>query len=646
MLSIHQSALLMTFFCVVLFSILLSGEGLEKFLRKELNSGSSKRRMLADHHHNLHQYIKILPLIDQKACSNNPLDHYITANYDCFNEHRQPTKCVVRKTIKIAGSECELIQLTLISEDGLPLHENHVHHMISELFIMADANTAFRRMMIQFSKESHSSVSKLVDEMITPRPWWDVMDESFPALDTHSEGPSTSKVYQIVLDRYHPHHEDYLKLISVIQYPDQETCLQTPLMLNRKDGAHPGWTSILAMYYSLQSEMRFAVNAIYVSKANDPAQSTPFISGEDCPTLKNKWECAFLPTTNCSLPSFLKDCNTTNCIEKYEDTTYFTAIFSNFSEDATFISRSKDEKEYQRIVQFSKSPKNALQADYAQKYGATTSLTHLRPRSRDESKQHFFLESMGTSNTLFQSYYLRKTSFYRFKLQQYYKEFYERYPFFRREMNYTKPAVSEFRCIAVHVRRGDRMVYGENMTDYCKTHQSHEDAGCRGNIPFGSFALTPLISKAETLINKKQEKDQSSSDSALEKEQKKKYNLLIASDDPFWLEEQKELYDNAHPDSEWNIVTIFPSSEFNFTRRSSFKNNDEYQKAIWDLRNLRGTKSGIFYHATLQLFQECDGLVGHFGSGVAWMLYRSMCYRNNFGMAICPPGYDLRSGLE
>jgi hypothetical protein len=412
-------------------------------------------------------------------------------------------------------------------------------------------------------------------------------------------------------------------------------------MLNRKDCAHPGWGSVTSMYYGLQEiHMKYGISSVYVSKSNKVTEDTPFISSADCPTLKNKWECAFLPTTNCTLPSFIQNCDTENCIETFEDTSYFSAIFTNFSESATLLS-SHNDTELQEKIAPAKKPRNFLQANYSKRYGHVPGFTYLRPHSlstggKDEVK--LFLNPVSTQSTISDHFYLRYSSLYRFKLQEYFKEFHERYPFFKREMNYLQPKATEFHCIAAHVRRGDRMIYGENMTEYCKTHQSNEDAGCGTKTPFGNVAFDPLVRKAELLINK------------LENEQpekgKKKYNLVVASDDPFWLEEQKELYDRSHPDSDWNILTIFPSKQFNFTRKTTFSDNDEYQKAIWDLRARGGTKSGIFFHATLKLFQQCDGYVGHLGSGVAFMLYSSMCYRNNLGMAVCPPAFDLRSSLS
>jgi hypothetical protein len=590
------------------------------------------------HDGTIHHRFQVLTLADSVLCNNHSSNGHLTKNYLRFNEHGQEKSWTERLS---QVSSCEVLQLQLITAENNALHDKNIHHLLSELFQISDASKSVRRIVIQFLKESHSFVSHLVDEMTTPRPWLDVVDETFPSLDSseHSD-TTTGTLYHIILDRYHQDYEDYLKLVSSVQFPDPDTCLTTPFMLNRKGGDHPGWASVLGMYYLLHSEMPFGITSIYVSNSNFVNQSTAFISSEDCPTLKNRWECAFLPTTNCSLPTFIKDCFSQNCVSQYPDSTYFSVVFTNMSDDAVYLSREHNETEYKRIAQIAKSPRNIQQTNYSLQYNRIPGLQYLVPRSSvvpATGKLDVQLITVAIGQVLLDNFYLRKNSFYRFKIQEYYKEFYERYPFFRREMNYFHPAEREFRCIAAHVRRGDRIVYGENMTDYCKTHQSHRDAGCGGQVPFGLVSLDGVVKKAELLVNR-------NSTNTEDIGKKKKYNLLIASDDPFWLEEQKELYDNAHLDSDWNIVTIFPSSEFNFTR-TTFENQEKYLNAIRFIRYLGKTKSGVLFHSTIQLFQECDGFLGHFGSGVAWMLYRAMCHRNNLGKGICPPVYDLRSGL-
>ena len=53
---------------------------------------------------------------------------------------------------------------------------------------------------------------------------------------------------------------------------------------------------------------KYAIFSVYSSKTNSPQESTPYVSGEMCPTITNKWLCAFLPPTNCTYPDALVKC--------------------------------------------------------------------------------------------------------------------------------------------------------------------------------------------------------------------------------------------------------------------------------------------------------------------------------------------------
>jgi hypothetical protein len=599
-----------------------------------------RRKLSGNHRQNLHDFMEIIPLVDQRLCNNNPTDLYIREDYRCFNEHRHEVPCERRNADEF---KCEVAQIKLISDDRTPMKESLLRHLLSELFLMSDTNKSIRRIIIHDLKESHSLVSTLVDEMIAHRVWFEVADETFPALYNSSE-QQPDHVYHIVIDRYHQNYENYMRLMSAIQYPDQETCLSTPFMLNSRPADHPGWASVVTYYYGMKNNLRYGITYIHVPRSGSGAELTCFMSLEDCANKTNKWNCAFLPATNCTLPSFLQNCSTQACMQQYPDTESFSSVFTNFSEKSTYMTH-KNETEYTSVVrQPAGRPRNYLQENYSHAWDSLPHFHYLQPDGAHLSSIKLYPSAVNPALTLWTYFFLRKNSFYRFKLQEYYHEFYERYPFFKREISYSQPKKTEFRCIAAHVRRGDRTVYGVNFTEYCAIHKWHSDAGCGSTeLTFGQVAFLDVVKKAEFLLNftgnSTMHTNKLNSDG-----ERKKYNLVVASDDPFWLEEQKELYDRSHPDSKWNILTIFPSKQFNFSRKS-FKDNDEYQKAIWNLRAYRGTSSGIFMHGTLHMFQQCDGFVGHFASAVTYMFYYNMCYRNNLGMAICPPAFDLRNHL-
>jgi hypothetical protein len=133
------------------------------------------------HDSKLHQRFQVLPLADNVLCNNHSTNEYLAKNYLSFNEHRQEKSWTERLSQVTA---CEVIQLQLFTTENSALHDKNIRHLLSELFLISDASKSVRRIVIQFLKESHSFVSRLVDEMITPRPWLDVVDETFPSLDS------------------------------------------------------------------------------------------------------------------------------------------------------------------------------------------------------------------------------------------------------------------------------------------------------------------------------------------------------------------------------------------------------------------------------------------------------------------------------
>lgn len=80
---------------------------------------------------------------------------------------------------------------------------------------------------------------------------------------------------------------------------------------------------------------RNAILSSYVSLGNDPADNVSFMTGSDCPHAVNKWTCAFLSPTNCSVPtSIITTCHTFKCVLNcLPDTELASAVFTSASTD-------------------------------------------------------------------------------------------------------------------------------------------------------------------------------------------------------------------------------------------------------------------------------------------------------------------------
>lgn len=106
----------------------------------------------------------------------------------------------------------------------------------------------------------------------------------------------------IIIDRVQHGAEKSMTFWSLHQYPLQQVCEITPMLLRTLDISYPGWGNVVSgMYHKAQLDLKQGITAIYVSHKNDPFDNTAFITGSDCPCILNKWECAFLAPTNCSI---------------------------------------------------------------------------------------------------------------------------------------------------------------------------------------------------------------------------------------------------------------------------------------------------------------------------------------------------------
>ena len=87
-----------------------------------------------------------------------------------------------------------------------------------------------------------------------------------------------------------------------------------------------GWASMMALYG--YARKRYTIMSPYITKDNSAAEDTVFAPGSFCPLEKNKWICAFLPTTNCSFPRAFTDCEPeTKDVNKCLEKVFFSLFF-------------------------------------------------------------------------------------------------------------------------------------------------------------------------------------------------------------------------------------------------------------------------------------------------------------------------------
>jgi hypothetical protein len=89
-----------------------------------------------------------------------------------------------------------------------------------------DREIKVRRITIEFInlfEYSDDKISKELDMIIMPRPWWKIVLEPYSW-----QVPIQRKV---ILERVNYQFENTLRFLSSVQYPDEKTCSKSPLLL-------------------------------------------------------------------------------------------------------------------------------------------------------------------------------------------------------------------------------------------------------------------------------------------------------------------------------------------------------------------------------------------------------------------------------
>eukprot|EP00981_Chlorochromonas_danica_P009396 scaffold2642_cov183-Ochromonas_danica.AAC.23 len=175
------------------------------------------------------------------------------------------------------------------------------------------------------------------------------------------------------------------------------------------------------------------------------------------------------------------------------------------------------------------------------------------------------------------------------------------------------------RCVAVHLRRGDRAIpdHVTNISDYCnKIGNLGVDLGCRG-VPFIDMTVKGVLAKAQKLVG---------SELPIR-------TIIIATDDHEYVR-NATLSLTEQQLNGWRVLVIAPSKEAAMRVHSH-----DYQY----FRSKLGTAGGVHLLSTIRILQRCEGFIGHGGSESAELFIRAMCARHYNYFGICPFGLDWRS---
>ena len=526
-----------------------------------------------------------------------------------------------------------------------------------------DANFLIRRVHISTHDVDPLAINTALDAFLETRPWWLIRKETILGLEqdfhrnltaedivaevinrsgpwasggagSHSGGSAhfvngignaggggggNPRLSHIFLQRYEQKMEAHLHQIAAVQFPpSQAECASSRMRLSHT--VKSGWGSASAFYGIFVTDHPWAVFAPWESNTNLPGEAVMYANPDLCPTVVNKWLCAFMPATNCTLPDEATKCGVPGSGQpatcNYDGELLYT--------EATAKGHKLSEEQRKTLPDMTDQHK--AHSDYhkgvaewydkhkgddfiSQERVVNNKLQPLDHRAADRWLVIKVFGQIWRPNAVYRTLISR-----RIKLM--WREMFEKY-----QLPPLNEETSE--CTAIHIRRGDRSVdlEGQAMRDWCdqwlpfttwdnctskKTGQKQScqglsDYGCFHPNPFGALTLQDYLDAAWSIH--------------------KTRNIFVLTDAQAWLQRQR-----ATVNASWSIYSI-----------ASDGSKDRANSAP------RATMNGVEYHASIRMAQTCQAFVGHWGSGVSHMVRNAMCFRHgNTALAQCPKVVDMQ----
>lgn len=492
---------------------------------------------------------------------------------------------------------------------------------LEALLADADADSTIRlvAVSVQNNRTDLHLFHEALDAYLAPRFYWIVKSEP----QEWQQGGMAALHMIKVNTRVEP----YYRFKSWYQYPSAEDCAKAPMHVFNGLDAWGAKTGEFAYDYALK---QFSIVNTYFSRRGDPHESNAmFMDAQTCPTIVDKFRCAFLPMTNCSTPKGI-------CTEEEKADALCgcadqngSCIFVNATEDGVKVKKSESGYFNLETTWNGAVPRPEIK-DKVVPVPAMLPGTSLTPWKEDPPKQAVngicTPETSATCTFFVHAMFLRQNSFFRSRVQEMVHNFrVAQRPVFAPTM----------RCAAVHVRWGDRAldkIFGQDMIDYCnfcskpeniktgffsipekginETCDEHlpgrpdfEQLGCsRGAQAFGAITLRHYLDAV----------DRAAPDIK---------HVVIMTDSGDWLEEQRRNL-TAEYTSRWHlhVIPALPKHRENMA------------------------SNGINFLASLALLRQCDVFVGPVGCSAATQhIMGSLCVHHGLEDVFwqCPTHVDM-----
>eukprot|EP00607_Mallomonas_marina_P005253 CAMPEP_0182433556 /NCGR_PEP_ID=MMETSP1167-20130531/63968_1 /TAXON_ID=2988 /ORGANISM="Mallomonas Sp, Strain CCMP3275" /LENGTH=450 /DNA_ID=CAMNT_0024622393 /DNA_START=170 /DNA_END=1522 /DNA_ORIENTATION=- len=416
------------------------------------------------------------------------------------------------------------------------------------------------------------TVGKGIDTFLAYHPWWFIVKEPFK-WDKYDLSH-----FDIVLLRYNKEMEIILRDILYSQYP--QDCNSSLLRL-QISGGFDSFGNMFFNYVTGKMESQWDVFSPYIIGNN-----VAFLDDTSCSHMHNRFQCAFIPVTNCSLPDELTS-------GKLLEPMFTSADRQGKAANDTYFRKRKESNPRYKI------PKSKLKFKGERVYGLFTDSGLQRTHSHTDAYDLIF----GYA------YLYRPNHHFRSIIGHIIRDW---------KAKQLLPFPTNHDCIAVRIRRGDRALHPENVRDWCVKHVIHSngscyndetqlidsnpacehwyDSGCYSLMPFAVITLEHVFNASRLISQSK--------------------NILIGCDDADWLKDQIQT-----TPTDFNVFTVTAPPN-----------------------HRQSTYGGAQYMAAIELARECSALIGHTDSAVTTFFHNIMCIRHGGKQGECPLLYDFSGG--
>lgn len=485
---------------------------------------------------------------------------------------------------------------------------------------------------------------EIIDKGMTSRLQWTIKSFQF----SNQKENHDSLLSSILFTRASVILENSLNILIEKNFPSTlKQCESRPLSVVNFRGDTWGNRARNLMYFIDQST--HFVTYIYSTETGISTDKSSYALPTECLGKINRYECLFLPTSNCTLPTTLTDGNNPPDAKILGLSSMSKILYDKTSAGATLLDISKL-SQYKSTI-FKHLPEFKMDQNvekiYSLKYNFEGSgfyirtghalaidstlstellLKPARPNSPRistvisasyHSNTEGFIKTPSMIKYLF-GYVHRYNTELRLRIQSIMNRY---------QLSSEPPFSPDLNCVMVHIRKDDRTKIGEfDMIKWCKSHllynketmddwkavegTSESDLrnyGCNLILPYGAATLEHFLNASLLLAPHNK-------------------NIFITTDDQAWLHQAIHEY-RQQPN---NLIHQKELQLFPFHPRHNHRKDDSIDAAAE-------------FFSTIELGRQCSlGFVGYtMSSAVAQFFYQSLCYYNRYTYLSCPPLFEF-----